>query len=133
MGRDHCFLRDDSVPDLCAASDVRSRQHDSGIEFGIRSKVPNTVTISFGGQTQTAVLGEDGFAKIRIAPDPPLDVHRSYPYVLHVTTTNGFFPRDREPNSKDLRYLGALLQITFMYGPPGELPGASPSARRGGG
>jgi hypothetical protein len=91
------------------------------------------VTISFGGHTQTVVLGEDGFAKIRIVPGPPLDVHLSYPYVLHVTTTNGFFPRDREPASDDVRYLGAFLQITFMYGPPGELPAAPPPAGRGGG
>ena len=118
-----------------ASSDVilRTEHPLTRIEFDIRSKVPNTVTISFGGHTQTVVLGEDGFAKIRIVPGPPLDVHLSYPYVLHVTTTNGFFPRDREPASDDVRYLGAFLQITFMYGPPGELPAAPPPAGRGGG
>ena len=118
-----------------ASSDVilRTEHPLTRIEFDIRSKVPNTVTISFGGHTQTAVLGEDGFAKIRIVPDPPLDVHLSYPYVLHVTTTNGFFPRDREPASQDVRYLGAFLQITFMYGPHGELPAAPPPAGPGGG
>ena len=118
-----------------ASSDVilRTEHPLTRIEFDIHSKVANTVTVTFGGESQTVVLGEDGLAKIRIAPAPPIDVHRSYPYVLHVTTTNGFFPRDREPNSPDVRYLGAFLQITFMYAPHGELPAAPPPAGRGGG
>ncbi|HKW03137.1 MAG TPA: hypothetical protein VJN96_25150 [Vicinamibacterales bacterium] len=118
-----------------ASTDVvlRTEHPLTRIEFDVRSRVPNTVTISFGGHTQTVVLGQDGVAQIRIAPDPPLDVHRSYPYVLHVTTTNGFFPRDVEPDSKDLRYLGALIRFTFTYAPRAELPAAPPPGGRGGG
>src|SRR5262245_66132434 len=97
------------------------------------SRVANTVTITFGGKSQTVVLGENGFAKVRMAPDPPLDVHRSYPYVLHVTTTNGFFPRDLDPTSNALRFLGGFLRITFRSGPHGDLPGAPRPPDPGGG
>ncbi len=118
-----------------ASSDVilRTEHPITRIEFDIRSRVANTVTIEFGGQSQTVKLGQDGFARIRIAPGPPLDVHRSYPYVLHMTTTNGFFPRDVEPNSQDVRYLGALVRFKFMYDQHGEPAAAPLPAGRAGG
>ncbi len=118
-----------------ASSDIilRTEHPLTRIEFLITSRVANTVTVTFGGRSQRVVLGEDGAAKVRMAPGSPLDVHRSYPYVLHVETTDGFFPRDREPTSQDVRYLGAFVQIAFMYGPQGEPLATPPPATTGGG
>ena len=117
-----------------ASSDIvlRTEHPLTRIEFLITSRVANTVTVTFGGRSQQVVIGEDGVAKVRMAPGSPLDVHLSYPYLLHVETTHGFFPRDREPTSQDVRYLGAFVQIAFMYGPQGE-PQAPPPGTTGGG
>jgi hypothetical protein len=118
-----------------ASTDVvfRTEHPLTRLEVDISTRVPNTVTISFGGQSQTVVLPKDGSARVRIVPRSAMDVHKSFPYVLHLSATAGFVPAKTDPGSTDVRNLGVFVQPTFTYGPPGELPAASPSARPGGG
>jgi hypothetical protein len=118
-----------------ASTDVvfRTEHPLTRLEVDISTRVPNTVTISFGGQSQTVVLSKDGSAHVRIVPRSAMDVHKSFPYVLHLSTTAGFVPAKTDPGSTDVRNLGVFVRPTFTYGPPGELPAASPPARPGGG
>jgi hypothetical protein len=117
-----------------AATDIviRTEQPITRLELVVSSTVANTLTVDFGGRSQRVDLAEGGVGRIRIAPRSTLDVHRSYPYVLHLETTNGFVPRERDPNSKDIRYLGVFVQPSFMYGPQGEPLAPAPPAKSGG-
>ena len=117
-----------------ASTDIvfRTEQPLTRFEVDLTTRVPNTVTVSFGGRSQTVMLPKDGFARVRLVPDPPMDVHKSFPYVLHLSTTAGFVPADTDSGSTDTRNLGVFVRPSFMYGPHGE-PLATPSAATPGG
>ncbi len=117
-----------------ASTDIvfRTEQPLTRFEVDLTTRVPNTVTVSFGGRSETVVLPKDGFARVRLVPDSPMDVHKSFPYVLHLSTTAGFVPAETDSGSTDTRYLGVFVRPSFMYGPHGE-PLALPSPASPGG
>ena len=118
-----------------ASTDIvfRTEQPLTRLELDITTRVANTVTFDFGGRSGSVSLPERGFARIRIAPGPAMDVHRSFPYVLHLSTTAGFVPADTDSGSTDTRYLGVFVHVSFMYGPHGEPLSSPPPATPGGG
>ncbi|MFI5177888.1 MAG: hypothetical protein ACHQO8_04975 [Vicinamibacterales bacterium] len=103
------------------------------LELDLSTRVPNTVTISFAGRSQRVDLPADGVTRVRIAPRDQIDVHNSFPYILHVSTTAGFVPATTDPGSRDTRNLGVFIKLSFMYGPQGEPLAPAPPAKSGGG
>jgi hypothetical protein len=105
-----------------ASTDIvfRTEQPLTRLELDITTRVANTVTFDFGGRSGRIDLPERGFSKVRIAVGPTMDVHRSFPYVLRLSTTAGFVPADTDSGSTDTRYLGVFVRVSFMYGPHGE-------------
>jgi hypothetical protein len=103
------------------------------LELDLTTRVPNVVTVSFGGRTTRVDMPANGFARVRIAPGPAMDVHSSFPYVLHLTTTDGFVPATTDPGAVDTRNLGVFVRPSFMYGPHGEPLPPPASGTPGGG
>lgn len=102
------------------------------LELDLTTRVPNVVTVSFGGRDTRVEMPADGFARVRIAPGAALDVHHSFPYVLHLSTTDGFVPAKTDPGATDDRNLGVFVRPSFMYGPHGEPLPLPPPGTSGG-
>ena len=82
--------------------------------------VPNTITISTGGD-RTVLHMEAGAAQtVRLEPGygvpyQPPSQPTNWMYVMSVTTTGGFIPLLEVPGATDHRFLGAMMTIRPVY------------------
>ncbi len=98
------------------------------LDLDISTRVPNVVTVDFAGRSTRVTLPAHGSADVGLTPRDQIDVHESFPYVLHLSATNGFVPAQTDPGATDDRYLGVFVRLAFMYGLRGE---PLPPARSG--
>src|SRR5262245_62169947 len=100
---------------------IRTELEVTRLDLALSSRVPNTVSIDFSGAKQTLSLQPGSDAQISMRPRRSFaiykDNNRSYAYVLRITTSAGYVPKEHEPSS-DTRNLGVFLKPVFMYGEP---------------
>jgi hypothetical protein len=100
---------------------IRTELEVTRLDLALISRVPNTVSLDFSGAKQTLSVQPGSDTQITMRPRQNFaierDGHKSYAYVLRVTTTAGYVPKDHEPSS-DTRNLGVFLKPVFMYGEP---------------
>ena len=76
----------------------------------LRSRVPNTVSVSLGGSTQTVQVERDRPVTLHIEPRS-VHARRSWFHLLSVGTRDGFVPYLWAPDSVDTRYLGVEVRL----------------------
>ncbi len=80
--------------------------------------MPNEVTVSLTGQSQTVSVIPGKTETITFTPRPGVWAHKSYAVVLHFETTAGFVPAKVDPKSTDTRNLGVFVRPTFVVADP---------------
>lgn len=84
------------------------------VTFELRSVVPNHVSLSFGGRATSLDLQPNTPATVLLDAGPGVVyTHGSRAYVLAITTSNGFVPRQIEAGSLDGRFLGVFVRPGF--------------------
>jgi len=113
---------------------IRTELEVTRLDVAFSTRVANTVSIDFAGSKQTLSVQPGSDTQITMRPRKSFaiakDGNRSYAYVLRLSTTAGYVPKDHEPSS-DTRNLGVFLKPVFMYGEPPRTLG--PSTPGGGG
>jgi hypothetical protein len=111
-----------TTTDFVVKTDLQIRK----VELELSSPVANEVTGSFAGRPISASLRPGQPATVQITRLKQSRYHENFVYVVHLSTTNGFFPTDFEPSSKDTRRLGVFLKLSLTYETPPAEPAAVP-------
>ena len=101
--------KDRLLPDII----MRSDWPIDHLRMTVRSHVPTVFSVSAGGAT----------VRVPLTPEKPVTVDvpasgvrdfSSYAYLLSARSSEGFTEHLRDPQSKDLRNLGALITFTAV-------------------
>ncbi len=83
------------------------------IEFS--GPIDNDVRGRFADRSFTAHVLANGSTAVTLLRPTPFRYHDNSVYVLHLETSSGFVPAERDPASRDTRRLGVFVKPTFSY------------------
>ncbi|MEO7191062.1 MAG: hypothetical protein ABI051_08395 [Vicinamibacterales bacterium] len=94
---------------------VRTEHVLKRMDIIFSAPIENTVEGRLDGRPFSVTLKAGQESRVQIGSLEGERYHQSYAYVLHMTTSNGFVPAEREPGSKDTRNLGVFVRPRFVY------------------
>jgi hypothetical protein len=120
--RDGFWVAGHAATDIIVRTDYPLTQMELQLQT---SRTPNTVHVEMAGRSQEVTLGRESRSTVRFTFTPQSAVwyHKSYGYVLHLSTTTGFVPKEVEPGSTDSRNLGVFVRPTFAVRSPNAIGG----------
>jgi hypothetical protein len=94
---------------------VKTDLPPSRVRIEFSSPIDNDVTGRFADRPFHATVLAGGRSSVSIAAPTPFRYHQNAVYVLHLETTRGFVPAERDPGSRDTRNLGVFIRPQFFY------------------
>ena len=92
---------------------IRTERPLTRLDVRLGSSIANEVTVSLGGHSAPASLRPNQEQALQFRPPPGVFAHASYQIVLTITTSAGFYPRQFDPRSPDIRHLGVFVRPTY--------------------
>jgi hypothetical protein len=99
--------------DRTARIALRSGKPLMRVELTFQSRLKNTVTWEMNGRSGRVELAPDQKTTIQFSPELGVKLAHSYAYLLTMTTTDGFVPKEVDSGTTDDRNLGVFLKPTF--------------------
>jgi hypothetical protein len=105
------WIAGDASTDILIKTDLPP----SRVRIEFSSPIDNQVRGRFADRRFTANVPANGRTAVTVQRPTPFRYHANSVYVLHLETTAGFVPAERDPASTDTRNLGVFVKPTFSY------------------
>jgi hypothetical protein len=97
---------------------VRTGEALDRFQVTLRTLAPNRVTLSAGADAREVEVGPGDVVVVSV-PAEAVESGGAYAYLLRIATASGAVPALVDPNSRDRRHLGALIDIRGHRANPG--------------
>ena len=94
---------------------VRSERPFKRVDLVFSAPIDNHVRGTFAGRPFDVTVRAGVPTRVQIARPEGFRYHQSYAHLLRSTPETGFIPAERKPGSRDTRYLGVFIELTFEY------------------
>lgn len=94
---------------------VKTDLPPSRVRIEFRSEIDNDVRGSFADRPFSSHVLAGARSAVTLFNPTPFRYHQNSVYILHLETTRGFVPAERDPASHDTRTLGVFIRTTFSY------------------
>ena len=91
---------------------IRTAEPLTGLDLRLSSPIANEIDVSLDGRRAHVSLRKDEESRLTMRPDPGVKAH-GYEVLLRIRTSAGFYPRELEPASRDVRHLGVFVKPTY--------------------